>query len=94
MTDEAGRTMLMYAALKPEEESTLKSIDGDVWRTLLDNGINERAIWTTQSATEGRTIKLCIARESQTKTLFELPEEKVADLSKKEILSRLRDSLR
>lgn len=92
MSDEAELNMLMYKDLKPDEESKLKSLDGDVSTTLVVNGIKNRAMWTSQSETEGRSIRLCIVGKSQIEILFEVTEEELASLSAVDILSHLRDS--
>lgn len=89
MSDDAEVTMLMYAGLKPGEESKLKSVDSDVAKTLIDNGINDRVMWTSHSDMEARSIRLCTFGKSQPQILFELPAEKVAYFTAREILSRL-----
>lgn len=94
MSDEAEVTMLMYAGLKSDEARKLKSVDGDVAKTLIDSGINKRAVWDSLSDTEcGRSILLCVSGESEPQTLLELSEDEVSNLTATEIVSRVRDSL-
>lgn len=89
MSSNAESNMLMYLELKPEEETKLKSVDGDVWSVLLDKGIDSRALWTSQSGSRGRIIQLCIT-DNGPKVLFELSESELDNIEGSEIVARLK----
>jgi hypothetical protein len=93
MSDEAEVMMLVYVDLKPEEEAKLKSVDEDVWNTLKDNGIRERAVWDGHSAGVVRSVRLAVPAKPKPCVLLSLAEEEVAKLSAKEVVARLRSSL-
>lgn len=93
MTNEAEALILLYEGLNPKEASKLKSIDGEVWKVLLNKGITKRAVWRYQPGTSERSIQLCLFEDSQLQTLFELHDEEVASLSGSDIVGRLRKEL-
>ena len=91
MSGDAEQDGGLYSGLCPEEERTLKGIEEEVTKLMLDNGIIGRPIWTSESKADGRFIQLCVYGSSR--ILFELAEGEFVGLSGGELVSRLQHSI-
>ncbi len=94
MSNTAEVNILWYENLKSRELNKLKSIDGEVHKILVNNGITTRCIWTSHTTKEGRRIKLLLPRKQQDEIILNVSEEEFSNLSPADILSKLRNSLK
>lgn len=86
MSGDAEANMALYMDLRSHEERTLKGVEGDVLKLMLDNGITARPIWTSRTGADSRFVQLCVPGSPQPKVLFELAEGEFVSLSAGELV--------
>jgi hypothetical protein len=72
-----------------EEQKALEGIEWDISGVLLGHGILARPFWSSGTGPKGRVIRLVLKEGA----ILELAPSEIPDLSRDEILSRLRESI-
>ncbi len=72
MSNDAEVNMLLYGGLLAQEESILKAIENDVVKSMIENGITARALWTSGKDAGNRFIQLCIPGDPKPIILLEM----------------------
>jgi len=82
-------SMMLNSGLTDEEQEKVERADQDIANAMIQAGVTSRAIWTCESVSGQRFIRL----RTPNRVVFELSESEFALMSEADLVARIRNRL-